>query len=147
MNKQNFEDNVLGPLKADNISALDVFSDFQKSDMDLYDKIEMCHEFIDTLCFKLRESKSTMDKSVLAVYCFDFFKKTIKTFDYNPKFIAAQCKSLVTYHKNQKDLSTAIEVLEFLIQNGIADDDGHGYHIQLDELYRLRLKKQQKGQL
>ncbi|MBF0429905.1 MAG: hypothetical protein HQK83_01395 [Fibrobacteria bacterium] len=144
MEKQKFKEKVLKALQDDDISALRLFDKFQASDTDFYEKIEMSHEFIDLLSFKLRESKSQMNKEILAAYSFRFLKKTFKDFDYNKKFITSQFKTLVTYYKNQKDLDSAIDALEFLIMQGIADSSSNEFHIQLDDMYRLRLKRQKK---
>ena len=34
---------------------------------------------------------------------------------------------------------------EFLILQGITDDDAKGFHVRLDELYRLKRKIEEKG--
>ncbi|MFC1586429.1 hypothetical protein ACFL5V_12850, partial [Fibrobacterota bacterium] len=90
--------------------------------------------------YKIKQSKCTMDKTILAAFLLNLFKNTIKSYGYNKKFIAAQFKALITFHKNQKDYDKAIEALELLVFHGITDDDSQNFHIQLDELYRLRKK-------
>jgi len=141
MTKDEFVKTLLKPLRKEDLSVFQAFEQFQASDIDQIEKIEWTHEFLDLLSFKLRESKSKMDKEYLAKFILDFFKKTIKVYDYNSKFVSSQIKSLVTFYRNRRELDNAIEALEFLIMNGITDDEGKAYHLQLDELYRLRQKK------
>ena len=147
MEKADFEKTILNPLRKNDIGALGAFKVFHESDFDLYTKIEWTHEFLDLLSFKLRESKCTMDKEKLSRFAFYFYRKTIMNYDYNKRFLAAQCKTLVTYHQNRKELDKAINVLEFLVQNGITEDDTQGFHIQLDDLYRHRARQQEKKRL
>lgn len=144
MEKTDFDKNILEPLRQDNIDALSAFKSFHESDFDLYTKIEWTHEFLDLLSFKLRESKCPMDKEKLSRFAFDFYRQTISVYDYNRRFIAIQCKTLVTYYKNRKEIDNAIKVLEFLIQNGITEEDSQEFHVQLDDLYRYRFKQQGK---
>ena len=59
--------------------------------------------------------------------------------------MATQTKALITYYQNQKNLDKAIEVCEFLILQGITDDDAKGFHVRLDELFRLKRKIEEKG--
>lgn len=145
MDKNEFNVKIINKLKDEKIDALKFFEEFQESNIEFYQRVEWTHDFIDLLSFKIRESKSRMDKDVLSQYLFDFLKKTVPRYGYNPKFVAAQCKTLITYYKNNKDLDKAIEVLEFLIVQGITEDDTQGFHIQLDELYRLRRSRQQRS--
>ena len=134
----------LKKLQEDDVSALNDFEQFHKSEMNIYDKIEFTHEFLDLLSFKLKQSKCPMNKDVLADYILRLFTKTIDKYEYNHKFIASQFKALVTYHKNNKNFDKAVEALELLILHGIIDDDAQRFHIQLDELYRLRKKRWEK---
>jgi hypothetical protein len=144
MDKPSFQKEILNRLKNEDVSALAKFEEFQAREMDLFDKIALTHEFIDLLSFKLRQSKCKMDKTVLSEFLFQVFKNTVKTYDYNFKFIAYQFKTLVIYHKNCKNFDKAIKILEFLIQLGISDAEGEKFHIQLDELYRLRRRRDNK---
>ncbi len=136
---------LLERLSKDEIEVLEEFDKIQSTYKEFYGKIEIAHEFLDLLTFKIKESKSTMDKKVLAQFSLDFFLRTIREYGYNPKFVAVQCKALITYHQNQKDLDKAIEVCEFLIRHGITDDDAKGFHVRLDELYRLRKKVDERN--
>jgi len=140
MNEEQFSKTILADLKSNDISALERFEEFLNSKVEKYQKIGRTHEFIDILTFKLKQSKSTLDKAVLAEYIFGLIKKTIKKFNYDPKFVASQVKSLITYYKTRKDYDNAVKVLEFLIKNGITDEMGQKFHIQLDEMYRLNKK-------
>jgi hypothetical protein len=72
-------------------------------------------------------------------------RDTLPVYGYNPKFVAVQCKALITYYQNQKNLEKAIEVCEFLISNGITDDDAKGFHVRLDEFYRIKKKIDERG--
>ena len=135
---------LLERLSNDDIGALDEFNEVQNSNLDYFDKVEIAHEFIDLLTFKLKESKSTMEKEKLSVFSLEFLQKTLKKYGYNPKYVAVQCKALITYYQNQKNLDKAIEVCEFLISNGITDDDAKGFHYRLDELFRLKKKIQER---
>ncbi len=144
MTKEEFDADYLEALRNEDVTVFERFEEFQKSSINAYTKIEWTHEFLDLLSFKLRESRCKMDKEFLAQYILSFFRKTIKNYDYNSKFVGSQIKSLVTYYRNRRELDKAIESLEFLIQNGIVDDDGQGFHIQLDDLYRLRQKRAEK---
>jgi len=144
MDKKTFHNSIVKKLMQDDISSLDAFEAFQNEDTELYKKIEFTHEFLDVLCFKLKQSKSTMDKDILAAYLFKIFQQTFKAYRYNLKFISSQFKSIVTYYRNHKQYSKAIQVLEFLIQHGITDNDSEGFHIQLDKMYRKRIKFEKK---
>ncbi len=146
VNKEEFLERLLGELKNDNASVLREFEEFQARETVFFDKVEIAHEFLDLLTLKIKESKCTMDKSELSRFSLDFIRRTIKEYGYNPKFVATQCKALITYYQNQKELDKAIEVCEFLIRNGITDDDSKGFHVRLDELYRLKKKWDEKGQ-
>ena len=132
-------------LREDDIAVLDEFNAHQNSTEPFFEKVELAHEFLDLLTFKLKESKSKMDKEALSRFSLDFLRKTIRPYGYNPKFIAVQCKALITYHQNQKNLDRAIEVCEFLILQGITDDEAKGFHVRLDELHRLKRKLEEKG--
>jgi hypothetical protein len=136
--------NILNKLRENDISALEDFNLFQKAEMDIYTKIELTHEILDLMSFKLKQSKCLMDKEALADYILNVFKKTINTYEYNPKFIASQFKALITFHRNNKDYDKAIGALELLVYYGITDDDSQRFHIQLDDLYRQRKKYQEK---
>ena len=142
--QKSFRKNILQVLEADDPSGIDRYEAFDCKGMEFHEYVELTHEYLDLLSFKLRESKSKMDKDMLAGYIFSFIKKAIKEYDFNEKFVSSQCKTLVTYYKNQKDLDNAILVLEFLIFYGITENSGPGYHIQLDELYRLRKKRRNR---
>ena len=142
--KVKFKKEVLEPLNGDDILAIESFKGFDFSKMDFYEHIELVHEYLDILAFKLKESKSILDKEILAQYVFEFLKKTIDTYDFNSKFVGYLGKTLVTYYKNQKNLDCAVEVLEFLIFNGITENSGLEFHIQLDEFYRLRIKRKNR---
>jgi hypothetical protein len=136
---------VLQRLREDDISVLDEFLAYQKSPAPFFDRVEVAHEFLDLLTFKVKESKSRMSKDQLTQFSLDFLRDTLKRYGYNPKFVAIQCKALITYYQNQKNLEKAIEVCEFLIRHGITDDDAKGFHVRLDELYRLKKRVEEKG--
>ena len=136
---------LLKGLREDDIAVLDQFSEYQKSQAPFFDKVEVAHEFLDLLTFKIKESKSRMNKESLAQFSLAFLRQTIRTYGYNPKFVATQAKALITFYQNQKSLDKAIEVCEFLILQGITDDDAKGFHVRLDELYRLKRKIEEKG--
>jgi hypothetical protein len=134
--KNELLEGMLKGLREDDIAILDQFSEYQASQAPFFDKVEVAHEFLDLLTFKIKESKSRMNKEGLAQF---------RTYGYNPKFVATQAKALITYYQNQKNLDKAIEVSEFLILQGITDDDAKGFHVRLDELYRLKRKIEEKG--
>jgi hypothetical protein len=136
---------LLKGLREDNIAVLDEFAEYQKGDAPFFEKVEIAHEFLDLLTFKIKESKSRMNKEHLSQYSLGFLRQTIRPYGYNPKFVATQAKALITYYQNQKNLEKAIEVCEFLILQGITDDDAKGFHVRLDELYRLKRKIEEKG--
>ena len=136
---------LLNGLKEDRIEILQAFQNYQDSDASFFEKVEIAHEFLDLLTFKIKESKSKMNKEILAQFSLDFFRKTLKAYGYNPKFVGIQCKALTTYYQNQKNLDKAIEVCEFLILQGITDDESKGFHVRLDDLYRLKRKWEEKG--
>lgn len=144
-NKDQFLERLLQGLKEDSITVLDQFADYQKSAAPFFEKVEIAHEFLDLLTFKIKESKSKMNKEQLSQYSLSFLRQTIRQYGYNPKFVATQAKALITYYQNQKNLDRAIEVCEFLILQGITDDDAKGFHVRLDELYRLKRKIEEKG--
>ncbi len=137
---------LLSELNGDNPEALIKFSEYQKSDAQFFEKVAVAHEFLDLLTFKIKESKSTMNKEMLADFSLTFLRQTIRQFGYNPKFIATQAKALITFFQNQKNIDKAIEVCEFLILNGITDDDAKGFHVRLDDLYRFKRKLGEKGE-
>jgi hypothetical protein len=143
--KNELLESMLKGLREDDISILDQFSEYQESQAPFFDKVEVAHEFLDLLTFKIKESKSRMNKEGLAQFSLAFLRRTIRTYGYNPKFVATQAKALITYYQNQKNLDKAIEVSEFLILQGITDDDAKGFHVRLDELYRLKRKIEEKG--
>src|SRR3954462_3012647 len=143
--KDAFLEKLLSGLKDDSITILDEFTDYQKSGVPFFEKVEVAHEFLDLLTFKIKESKSKMNKEMLSQFSLNFLRQTIKQYGYNPKFVATQTKALITYYQNQKNLDKAIEVCEFLILQGITDDDAKGFHVRLDELYRLKRKIEEKG--
>ena len=136
---------MLKGLRDDDIAILGNFLDYQASVAPFFDNVEIAHEFLDLLTFKIKESKSRMNKEQLAQFSLTFLRQTIRTYGYNPKFVAIQAKALITYYQNQKNLEKAIEVCEFLILQGITDDDAKGFHVRLDELYRLKRKIEEKG--
>jgi hypothetical protein len=136
---------ALRRLREDDAGILEEFSAYQRSAAPFFERVEVAHEFLELLTFKIKESRSRMDKDALTRFALDFFRETLKPYGYNPKFVAVQCKALAVYHQNQKNLDRAIEVCEFLIRNGITDDDAKGFHVRLDELYRLRRKLEEKG--
>ncbi len=135
----------LSGLRDDNLGVLNEFTAYQNGPAPFFEKVEVAHEFLDLLTFKIKESKSKMDKELLSQFSLAFLRKTIKQYGYNPKFIAMQTKALITFYQNQKNLDLAIEVCEFLILQGITDDDAKGFHVRLDELYRLKRKIEEKG--
>jgi hypothetical protein len=143
--KNELLESMLKGLREDDIAILDRFSEYQASQAPFFDKVEVAHEFLDLLTFKIKESKSKMNKEALAQFSLAFLRQTIRTYGYNPKFVATQAKALITYYQNQKNLDKAIEVSEFLILQGITDDDAKGFHVRLDELYRLKRKIEEKG--
>lgn len=136
---------LLTGLREDNVAILDEFAEYQKGDTPFFEKVEVAHEFLDLLTFKIKESKSRMNKEQLSQFSLGFLRQTIRPYGYNPKFVATQAKALITYYQNQKNLEKAIEVCEFLILQGITDDDAKGFHVRLDELYRLKRKIEEKG--
>src|SRR5262245_19662362 len=113
--KEQVLEKLLAGLKDDNTGVVDEFTDYQKSEAPFFEKVEIAHEFLDLLTFKIKESKSRMDKEKLSQFSLVFLRQTIKPYGYNPKFVATQCKALITYYQNQKNLDKAIEVCEFLI--------------------------------
>ena len=145
VSKNDFLEGSLQGLRDDDITVLEAFSHYQTSKFPFFDRVEVAHEFMELLTFKIKESKSRMDKEYLAQFSLTFFQNSIKTYGFNPKFVATQLKSLITYYQNQKNLDKAIEVCELLIRHGITDDDSKGFHVRLDDLYRLRKKVLDKG--
>lgn len=143
--KERLLERLLAGLREDNIAILDEFAEYQKSGAPFFEKVEVAHEFLDLLTFKIKESKSRMNKEQLSQFSLGFLRQTIRPYGYNPKFVATQAKALITYYQNQKNLEKAIEVCEFLILQGITDDDAKGFHVRLDELYRLKRKIEEKG--
>jgi len=143
--KDQLLEELLNGLKEDDITVLDRFSNYQNSTSPFFEKVEVAHEFLDLLTFKIKESKSKMNKDQLAVFSMSFLRDTVKPYGYNPKFIAMQVKALITYYQNQKNLDKAIESCEFLILQGITDDEAKGFHVRLDELFRLKKKIEEKG--
>ena len=143
--KEHLLEDLLKRLQADDIVVLDDFLAYENSNAPFFDRVEIAHEFLDLLTFKIKESKSRMGKDTLTQFSLEFLKDTLKRYGYNPKFVAIQCKALITYYQNQKNLDKAIEVCEFLIRNGITDDDSKGFHVRLDDLYRLRKRVVEKG--
>ncbi|HKP96803.1 MAG TPA: hypothetical protein VJ385_13680 [Fibrobacteria bacterium] len=143
--KDELLESLLKGLREDSIGVLDEFTEHQKSGAQFFEKVEVAHEFLDLLTFKIKESKSRMNKEQLAQFSLAFLRQTIRTYGYNPKFVATQTKALITYYQNQKNLDKAIEVCEFLILQGITDDDAKGFHVRLDELFRLKRKIEEKG--
>jgi hypothetical protein len=144
-NKDQILERFLKALREDQSEVLKEFQSYQKSSAPFFERVEVAHEFLDLLTFKIKESRSRMNKEDLTVFSLDFIRETLKKYGYNPKFVAVQCKALITYYQNQKNLDKAIEVCEFLIRNGITDDDSKGFHVRLDELYRLKKKVEEKG--
>ncbi len=140
-----FLEKALERLRDDDISVLQDFLDWQNSSMPFFEKVEAAHEFLDQLTFKIKESKSRMSKEDLTEFSLNFLRDTLPRYEYNPKFVAVQCKALITYYQNQRNLARAIEVCEFLISNGITDDDAKGFHARLDEFYRIRKKVEERG--
>ena len=138
-------ESLLALLAAEKIECFAMFRTCLKGNSDTIEKGHFAHDFLDLLGFKLRESRCKLDKSLLASELFDLLSFAMKKVDFNPKFIASVGKTLVTFHRNHKDLDQAIVCLEFLIFHGISDADGEEFHIQLDELYRLRRKKSEKN--
>jgi hypothetical protein len=145
VSKDDLLEGLLKGLREDSIVVLDEFTAYQGSGAQFFEKVEVAHEFLDLLTFKIKESKSKMNKESLAQFSLVFLRQTIKTYGYNPKFVATQTKALITYYQNQKNLDKAIEVCEFLILQGITDDDAKGFHVRLDELFRLKRKIEEKG--
>jgi hypothetical protein len=140
-----FLEGLLERLRNDDSEVVGDFKTYQSSSAPFFERVEVAHEFLDLLTFKIKESKSKMDKDYLTVFSFEFIRDTVKEYGYNPKFVAVQCKALITFYQNQKNLEKAIEVCEFLIRNGITDDDSKGFHVRLDDLYRLKRKVDEKG--
>jgi hypothetical protein len=144
-NKDQILERFLQALRDDQTEILAEFIAYQKGNSPFFERVEVAHEFLDLLTFKIKESKSKMNKDELTSFSLGFIRDTLKKYGYNPKFVAVQCKALITYHQNQKNLDRAIEICEFLIRNGITDDDAKGFHVRLDELYRLKKKIEEKG--
>lgn len=142
MNKETFDTSVLRRLLEDNMAALESFEAFCASEVDFQIKVEWSHEFLDVASNKLRESKSSMDKEILAACLFSFFKKTVRDYGYNTAFLVQQCKRLLAHYHLQKNLALEVEVLEFLIQNGVIEEGKEDFHIQLDKAHHLQRKKE-----
>lgn len=138
-------ESLLQRLREDDATVLDDFLAWQAKPLEFFEKVEGAHEFLDQLTFKIKESKSRMSKDALTQFSLDFLRNTLTAYGYNPKFVAVQCKALITYYQNQKNLAKAIEVCEFLIENGITDDDARGFHVRLDEFHRLKKKVDERG--
>ena len=138
-------DDLLHRLREDDISVLEDVRLRQEKSGAFFAKVEGAHEFLDQLTFKIKESKSRMNKDVLTQFTLDFLRSTLPEYGYNPKYVAVQCKALITYYQNQKNLLKAIEVCEFLIENGITDDDAKGFHVRLDEFHRLKKRVDERG--
>lgn len=138
-------ESLLARLREDDIHVLQDFEAWQKEPLEFFEKVEGAHEFLDQLTFKIKESKSRMSKETLTQFSLDFLRDTLPSYGYNPKFVAVQCKALITFHQNQKNLAKAIEVCEFLIENGITDDDAKGFHVRLDEFHRLKKRVDERG--
>jgi hypothetical protein len=143
--KDQILERFLQALRDDRTEILAEFTAYQRGNAPFFERVEVAHEFLDLLTFKIKESKSKMGKDELTSFSLNFIRDTLKKYGYNPKFVAVQCKALITYHQNQKNLDRAIEICEFLIRNGITDDDSKGFHVRLDELYRLKKKVEEKG--
>jgi hypothetical protein len=140
-----FLEDALRRLREDDVSVLDDFTAYQASREPFFERVEVAHEFLDQLTFKIKESKSRMSKEILTQFSLNFLRDTLTSYGYNPKFVAVQCKALITYYQNQKNLEKAVEVCEFLISNGIIDDDAKGFHVRLDEFYRIKKKVDERG--
>jgi hypothetical protein len=141
-----FLETALQRLRDDDDAVLGDFREWQNSPLlPFFERVEGAHEFLDQLTFKIKESKSRMSKEALTQFSLDFLRDTLTPYGYNPKFVAVQCKAMITYHQNQKNLGKAIEVCEFLIENGITDDDAKGFHARLDEFHRLKKKVDERG--
>lgn len=138
-------ESLLNRLREDDVAVLQDFLAWQTLPNAFFEKVEGAHEFLDQLTFKIKESKSRMSKEMLTQFSLDFLRQTLAEYGYNPKFVAVQCKALITFHQNQKNLVKAIEVCEFLIENGITDDDAKGFHARLDEFHRLKKKVDERG--
>ena len=136
---------LLARLREDDLSVLDDFLAWQRRAPGFFEKVEGAHEFLDQLTFKIKESRSRMSKDALTQFSLDFLRDTFSAYGYNPKFVAVQCKALITYHQNQKNLAKAIEVCEFLIENGITDDDAKGFHVRLEAFHRLQKRVDERG--
>jgi len=136
---------LLTRLRDDDVHVLQDFKIWQGTPLEFFEKVEGAHEFLDQLTFKIKESKSRMSKDVLTQFSLDFLRDTLASYGYNSKFVAVQCKALITYYQNQKNLVKAIEVCEFLIENGITDDDAKGFHVRLDEFHRLKKRVDERG--
>ncbi len=136
---------LLRRLREDDVTALEDFLEWQARSPDFFGKVEGAHEFLDLLTFKIKESRSRMSKETLTQFSLDFLRRTFSAYGYNPKFVAVQCKALITYHQNQKNLAKAIEVCEFLIENGITDDDAKGFHVRLEAFHRLKKRVDERG--
>ncbi|HEX2612070.1 MAG TPA: hypothetical protein VHO02_00560 [Fibrobacteria bacterium] len=140
-----FLEDLLNRLREDDITVLQDFLAWQGRAQEFFGKVEGAHEFLDQLTFKIKESRSRMSKDTLTQFSLDFLRDTFAAYGYNPKFVAVQCKALITYHQNQKNLAKAIEVCEFLIENGITDDDAKGFHVRLDAFHRLKKRVDERG--
>jgi len=138
-------ESLLTRLRDDDMQVLQDFRNWQSKPLEFFEKVEGAHEFLDQLTFKIKESKSRMSKDTLTQFSLDFLRSTLTVYGYNPKFVAVQCKALITYHQNQKNLAKAIEVCEFLIEHGITDDDAKGFHVRLDEFHRLKKRVDERG--
>ena len=142
---RDYLEGLLARLRDDDVTVLDDFLAWQRRSTTFFEKVEGAHEFLDQLTFKIKESRSRMSKDVLTQFSLDFLRDTFSAYGYNPKFVAVQCKALITYHQNQKNLAKAIEVCEFLIENGITDDDAKGFHVRLEAFHRLKKRVDERG--
>ena len=143
--KEDFLAQALQRLREDDVTVLQDFLAYQRGEHPFFNRVEVAHEFLDLLTFKIKESRSQMNKEALASFSFEFIRDSLKVYGYNHKFVAVQYKALITYYQNQRNLDKAIEVCEMLIRHGITDDESRGFHIRLDDLYRLRRKVLERG--
>ena len=95
-NKDQLLEKLLQGLKDDRIGVLDEFAEYQGSKAPFFEKVEIAHEFLDLLTFKIKESKSRMNKEQLSQYSLGFLRQTIRQYGYNPKFVATQGYDLRT---------------------------------------------------
>ena len=73
-NKDLFLEKLLQGLRDDNIAVLDLSPVTRRAAAPFFEKVEVAHEFLDLLTFKIKESKSRMNKEQLSQYSLGFLR-------------------------------------------------------------------------